>query len=115
MSDLDNKASDTRVDKFEIESKDFTFDDPSQIKYLEYMYLTYKFGNNITLKIYADGKFVREIKLPAHYTLKNRKIPIKAQGKTLKFKLIETENNTTKKYHLELEDIIVEGYYTGKS
>ena len=111
----DEDTAHTRVDKFEIESKDFTFDDPSQIKYLEYMYLTYKFGNNITLKIYADGKFVREIKLPAHYTLKNRKIPIKAQGKTLKFKLIETENNTTKKYHLELEDIIVEGYYTGKS
>ena len=111
----DEDTAHTRVDKFEIESKDFTFDDPSQIKYLEYMYLTYKFGNNITLKIYADNKFIREIILPAHFTLQNRKIPIKAEGKTLKFKLIETENNSTKKYHLEIEDIIVEGYYTGKN
>jgi len=111
----DEDTAHTRVVEFEIESKDFTFDDPSQIKYLEYMYLTYKFGNNISLDIYADDKFVRQITLPAHFTLKNRKIPIKAEGKTLKFKLTETNSNDTKKNHLEIEDIILEGYYTGKN
>lgn len=103
----------TKSGEFELKSKDFSFEDPSQIKYLEYIYITYKFNGEITLKVYTDGNFVQEQVLPAHDVLKNRKVPIKRQGKTIRFELKETNSGSLK--HLELEDIIIEGYFTGKT
>ena len=97
---------------FQIKSKNHTFDDPSQRKYIEYMYITYKFGANIKLKVYTDGNQVGEILLPAHNTLKNRKIPIKREGKTFQYELVQNADSSL--IDLQIEDIIIEGFYSGK-
>ena len=97
---------------FRFKSKKYTFDDPSQKKYIEYMYITYKFGANIKLKLYTDGSQVGETVLPPHSSLKNRKIPIKREGKTFQYELIQQSDNSL--IDLEIEDIIVEGFYSGK-
>ena len=106
-------VSHTKSEPFQIKSKKYTFDDPSQTKYIEYIYITYKFGANITMKFYTDGRLSAEFLLPAHYTLKNRKIPVKREGKTFQFEIIQTSSSEQK--HFELEDIIFEGFYTGKN
>ena len=65
------------------------------------------------MKFYTDGRLSAEFLLPAHYTLKNRKIPVKREGKTFQFEIIQTSSSEQK--HFELEDIIFEGFYTGKN
>ena len=107
-----DSTSHLKTSVFRLKSKNHTFDDPSQKKYIEYMYITYKFGANIKLVVYTDGVKVGETLLPIHKTLKNRKIPIKREGKTFQYELIqETESSLI---DLEMEDIIIEGFYSGK-
>ena len=67
----------------------------------------------MTMKFYTDDKLAGEILLPAHFTLKNRRVPVKRAGKTFQFEIIQTDSSELK--HLELEDIIFEGFYTGKN
>ena len=109
----DETVAHNKLSKFELKTKQYVFEDPSQIKYIEYLYLTYKFGANMTLKFYTDGKFSGETELPSHLTMMNRKIPVKREGKTFQFELSQSVEDASK--HLELEDIFIEGYYMGKN
>ena len=97
---------------FHIKSKAHTFDDATQKKYIEYMYITYKFNANMRLKLYTDGNLVGESVLPPHETLKNRKIPIKREGKTFQYEIVQETPSAL--IDLVIEDIIIEGFYTGK-
>lgn len=108
----DDTVSHLKESVFQLKSKNHTFDDPSQKKYIEYMYITYKFGANIKLIVYTDGSKVGETLLPIHKTLKNRKIPIKREGKTFQYELIQETGSSL--IDLEVEDIIIEGFYNGK-
>ena len=76
------------------------------------MYITYKFNANIRLKLYTDGGLVGEVLLPPQEALKNRKIPIKREGKTFQYEIIQDVGSSL--IDLTIEDIIIEGFYTGK-
>ena len=108
----DDTESHLKQEEFHLKSKAHTFDEASQIKYIEYMYITYKFNANIRLKLYTDGGLVGEVLLPPQEALKNRKIPIKREGKTFQYEIIQDVGSSL--IDLTIEDIIIEGFYTGK-
>ena len=108
----DDTVSHLKQEEFHLKSKAHTFDEASQIKYIEYMYITYKFNANIRLKLYTDGGLVGEVLLPPQEALKNRKIPIKREGKTFQYEIIQDVGSSL--IDLTIEDIIIEGFYTGK-
>lgn len=94
-----------------LKSKDYTFGNDDTFKYIKNMYITYKSNSGIGLRIYSDGELVKEINTSSgiSFRYRTKKFQINVKCKIFKYEIF------CEGLVFDLDDIVIEGYDTGKA
>ena len=94
-----------------VKSKDYNFGSDDTFKYIKYLHITYKSSTGIGVKMYADSKRIKEYNTSSGSSsvFKTKKIPVNFKCRFFKFEI------WSESLAFNLDDIVIEGYDTGKS